>query len=250
MEYTVQKLATLAGTSVRTLHYYDEIGLLSPARIEKNGYRRYGETELLRLQQILFFRELEFPLEEVKKIMESPSFDMKAALLDHKKLIELKKKRLSGLVKTIDATLNKLEKNKKMEDKDLYGNFSKEEYEQHQEEAKARWGNTDAWKQSQERTKNFTKEDYARLAKDGAIFMERLASKMPFGPKSAEVQEMIGQHYASLRTFYEPNLEMYRGLGEMYVADPRFRKYYEKFGGPTMPEFMRDAMAEYCEKNA
>src|SRR4051812_19728200 len=100
--YTVKQLSDLASISVRTLHFYDEIGLLKPSRVEGNGYRSYGEKEALKLQQILFFRELEFPLEEIKKILSSPKYDEKAALKEQRGLLELKRKRLNGLLKTID----------------------------------------------------------------------------------------------------------------------------------------------------
>lgn len=135
MNYSVQKLAKLASVSVRTLHYYDEIGLLKPVRL-KNGYRQYGENELLRLQQILFFRELDFPLEEIQRIMNSRYFDMSVALHDQRKLLELKKKRLNGLIKTIDKTLTKINLQNNMDDQELYGSFTKDEMDQYAAEAK------------------------------------------------------------------------------------------------------------------
>ncbi|HTK04670.1 MAG TPA: MerR family transcriptional regulator [Candidatus Eisenbacteria bacterium] len=246
MTYTVNKLAKIAGVSVRTLHHYDAIGLLRPERAEKNGYRLYGETELLRLQQILFFRELDFPLDEIRRVLARPDFDMRAALKDQRTLIELKKKRLDGLIGTIDRTIKRLNRNITMDDKDLYGDFSTEEMDAYAKEAKQRWGHTDAWKQSQERTKHWTKADYARIKEDGDKFMREFVTHLDEGPTGPTVQRMIGQHYAALRTFYEPNLEMYRGLGDMYVNDPRFGAYYEKYA-PGLAQFMRDAMHAFCD---
>lgn len=246
MYYTVHQLAKLAGVSVRTLHYYDEIGLLTPTRIEKNGYRQYGESELLRLQQILFFRELEFPLEQIARVMSAPNFDIRQALHDQRALIELKKKRLTGLLKTIDKTIQKLNDEITMADDELYGSFTKQEMDQYAEEAKQRWGNTEAYKQSQERTKHWTDDDRRRIAKDGIEFMKKVAESMPKGSTSPEAQELIAQHYNSLRTFYEPNCEMYRGLGSMYVDDARFTKYFEDIA-PGLAVFMRDAMHAYCD---
>lgn len=246
MPYTVKQLANLAGVSVRTLHYYDEAGLLKPARVEGNGYRQYGDTELLSLQQILFFRELDFPLEEIRRIMASPYFDMAAALRDQRKLIELKKKRLSGLIETIDKTLRKLKKEITMEDKELYGTLSKEEMGAYAAEAKQRWGHTDAWRQSQERTAKFTAQDWADMKKSVDVFMQALVRDMGKGATSPEMQARIAEHYNSLRTFYEPNLEMYRGLAEMYIADPRFTAFYEKYA-VGLAEVVHDAMIYYVD---
>jgi DNA-binding transcriptional MerR regulator len=247
MTYSVKKLARLANVSVRTLHYYDTIGLLTPKRVAGNNYREYGEAELLKLQQILFFRELDFPLEEIKRILNEPGFDMLAALRDQKRLIEMRKNRLLNLMKTIERTMKKIQNETTMEDKELYGNFSKEEMDEYAREAKARWGNTEAYKESQERTKNWTKEDYARVAKAGDELMKKIASHMALGAASPEVQALIAEHYNSLRTFYEPNLEMYVGLANMYVDDPRFRATFERYD-KDLPQFMRDAMLAYVEK--
>jgi DNA-binding transcriptional MerR regulator len=246
MSYTVQQLAKLAGVSVRTLHHYDQIGLLKPARIENNGYRKYEERELLQLQQILFFRELDFPLEEITRVMSSSGFNMKVALSDQRKLIELKKKRLTGLIKTIDKTINKLNQQNKMKDEELYGSFNKDEMDQYAEEAKQRWGHTEAYKQSQERVAKMSKEDMQLLKENGEKWCAKLATMMDLSPKSPEIQEMIEQHYQGLRTFYEPNLKMYRGLGDMYVADARFTAYYDKHA-PGLAKFLREAMHYYCE---
>lgn len=248
MPYTVQQLATLAGVSTRTLHYYDEIGLLIPSRVKNNGYRYYEEDELLRLQQILFFRELEFPLEEIKRIMSSPAFDMSKALKDHRKLIELKKERLSKLIETIDKTLKKINKKITMDDQELYGNFTKEEMEKYSEEAKERWGHTDAWKQSQERVKEMGKDGLKKALDDSKAITLAIAECMKAGlPASdAKTQKHIAEHYTWLRNFYEPGLEMYRGLGEMYVADERFTKTYEDIA-PGLAQYMRDGMVAFAD---
>lgn len=248
MAYTVQQLATLAGVTTRTLHHYDEIGLLSPARNNSNGYRQYGESELLKLQQIMFFRELEFPLKEIQEIIKNPNFDMATALSDHRNLIEIKKKRMNALLKTIDKTLTKINKEKNMDDKELYAGFSKEEAETYAKEAKERWGNTDAYKQSQERAKKMTKEDWARINTETDALLNKIVLNMDKGPKSSEVQAQIAKHYDSLRTFYEPNIEMYRGLADMYVDDKRFSAFYQKYH-KDLPAFMREAMRAYCDAN-
>ncbi|MCK9360822.1 MerR family transcriptional regulator [Patescibacteria group bacterium] len=251
MPYTVNKLAQLAGVSVRTLHYYDEVGLLKPSKIEKNGYRSYEERELLKLQQIMFFRELDFPVEEIKKIMSSPAFDMRQALRDHRVMIELKKKRLAGLIKTIDKTIQKLDSKKPMDEKDMqeaFDTFGEDTVKKYAEEVKQRWGHTEAYKQSMERYAKTTKEDMEKYKKDADIFMKKAAEVSAHGALSPEFQEIIAQHFDALRTWYEPNFEMYRGLAKMYVDDPRFTAYYEKYK-PGLAKIFSEAMLYYADQN-
>jgi DNA-binding transcriptional MerR regulator len=247
MPYSVQQLADLAGVSVRTLHHYDTVGLLRPARQAKNGYRQYGEEELLKLQQILFFRELEFPLDDIKRIIHDPKFNLQVALEEHRELIELKKKRLTKLLKTIDQTLKKLNQETSMEDKQLYSSFSKDELDEYAKEAKQRWGHTEAYKQSQERYGKLSDAEKQKIGQAGEDLLKDIASHMPEGAKSDVVQQLIGRHYEALRTFYDPNTKLYRGLAEMYVADPRFTAFYEQ-RAPGLAQFMRDAMVEFCDR--
>jgi len=247
MEYSVKQLADLAGISVRTLHYYDQAGLLKPAGLKRNGYRFYQDRELLKLQQILFFRELDFPVLEIKRVINSPDFNMLAALKDQKKLIGLKKNRLDRLVKTIEKTIDKITKDKIMNDQDLYGSFSEAEMEQYAEEAKARWGHTEAYKESQKRFEKMSKDDLANIQKEGDALMKELVAHMNEGAGSNKIQELIGKHFNNLRHFYEPSLEMYRGLANMYVEDKRFAAYYEKYA-KGLAEFMREAMIAYCDQ--
>lgn len=251
MSYTVNKLAKIAGVSVRTLHYYDEVGLLKPSTLQKNGYRVYGERELLELQQILFFRELDFPIEEIKRIMSSPAFDKRQALHDHRAMIELKKKRLSGLIKTIDTTLQKLENQHPMDDQDmkeLYETFGEETMKNYAEEVKQRWGNTEAYKQSMERYKKTTKADLEKYKKDSDIFMKKVAATMDKGATSPEFQVLIAEHFKSLSMWYEPNFEMYRGLAKMYVDDPRFTAYYEAYA-PGLAKVFSEGMIYFVDQN-
>lgn len=232
MPYTVNKLAKIAGVSVRTLHYYDEVGLLKPAIVQENGYRMYEERELLLLQQILFFRELDFSVEEIKRIMSAPTFDLRQALHDQRALIELKRKRLAGLIKTIDSTIQKLDQPTPMNDQDrqeLYDTFGEDTIKKYADEVKQKWGNTEAYKQSMERASKMTKEDYEKYKHDSDVFMKNVAATMDKGATSPEFQALIAEHFKSLSTWYEPNFEMYRGLAKMYVEDPRFTAYYENY---------------------
>lgn len=248
MSYSVQALAKLANTSVRTLHYYDEIGLLSPSRTLKNGYRQYDEPELLRLQQILFFRELDFALSDIKRILNSPYFDMAAALQDHRKLIELKKKRLNKLLHTIDETVKKLNHKNTMPDEELYDSFKDEEMKEYAEEAKQKWGNTDAYKQSQAKVSKMTKAEMQKLKDDGKKHMQNLAKAMDLPIESPEVQALIKKSHADVNFFYDCSYEMFRNLGKMYQDDPRFTAYYEKFR-PGLAAFVQKAIEYYCDQH-
>lgn len=250
MTYTVQQLATLAGISVRTLHYYDEVHLLKPARVAKNGYRFYEEAELLKLQQILFFRELDFSLDDIGRILSSPYFDMKTALRDQKKLIQLKRNRLDKLVQTIDRTIKKINKETIMQDEELYGSFSTEEADAYAKEAKERWGNTDAYKQSQERVQKMGKAGMAKVMAEANALNQELAVAMKAGQSadSTATQQLIARHYNGLRAFYEPNLELYTGLANMYVDDPRFAANYEKVAA-GLAQYLHDGMIHFAKVN-
>ena len=245
MSYSVQQLAKLAGVTVRTLHHYDQIGLLKPMLIEQNGYRKYGQTELLKLQQILFFREMDFPLEEIAKIVSAPGFNLKQALTDQRRMLEIKKKRLNGLIKTVDRTIKSLNQEITMNDQDLYGAFSKDEMEAYAAEAKERWGNTDAYKQSQERVKKMGKEGLKKVMEESNQISAELAKNMDKDPADPIVQAIVDKHYKWLQAFYEPNLEIYQGLGEMYSNDPRFAANYEKVK-PGLAKFFTAAIKIYC----
>lgn len=249
MFYSINKLATLARVSVRTLHYYDEIGLLKPDHIKDNGYRAYGEKELLLLQQILFFRELEFPLDEIKRILRSPHFDMETALREQKKMLTLKATRLEALIQSIDKTLHHMNTNQKINDEELYDAFKDDDVKEYQQEVKQRWGNTDAYKQSMERVGKMTKAQMDKLKADGIAHTQAIAGAMDQGVESPEVQALIKKSHEGINFFYDCSLEMFRNLGEMYVTDPRFTAYYEKFR-PGLAQFMKEAIDFYCSKNS
>jgi DNA-binding transcriptional MerR regulator len=248
MNYTVKQLAKLAGISVRTLHYYDEVGLLKPSFVKMNGYRFYEEKELIKLQQILFFRELDFSLDKIKQIMESPEFDSVAALSDQKKLLELKKKRIEGLLQTISKTITAMKGGDFMSNDDTYSAFNDPTYKKYKDEVEERWGNTDAYKQSKERVGKMSKADLDRVKAEGEAIARTTAELMVkgFSHDSAEVQKQVDLFYQHLHNFYDPSPEMFRGLGQMYVDDPRFTKVYED-RAKGFAIFMRDAMAYYAD---
>lgn len=250
MKYTVHELAKMSGVSVRTLHYYDGIGLLKPSEVAINGYRYYSRKEIVQLQQILFYKELNFSLDEIKEIIFSPSFDRIIAFKDQEKLLILKKKRLEKIISTIRKEIQNWEGGETMTQKthNIFDSLDDQELKKYAEEAKQRWGHTDAYKQSVERTKHWSKKDYIKIQKEQTDITKNLAELMKkrMSLKSPEVQKVIERHYNYINQFYDCSLEFYKNLGEMYVADPRFTAYYDKFA-PGLAAFMRDAIGYYCK---
>lgn len=248
MRHTVHSLAQLAGISVRTLHYYDEIGLLTPSTVGTNGYRYYEEKELVRLQQILFFRELEFSLVDIKRMLDRPDFSVIEALKDQRKLIKLKQARLDKLINLINKTITRMNNNQKIHDEDLYDVFKDDDVKHYQDEVKERWGNTDAYKQSMKKVKAMTKSEMEQLKADGKKHTQAIADAMDKGIDHPDVQVLIKKSHEGINFFYDCSLEMFRNLGKMYVDDPRFAAHYEKVR-PGLAVFMRDAIAYYCDRH-
>lgn len=249
MVYTINQLATLAGVSVRTLHHYDAIGLLKPSHLLANGYRQYEETELLQLQQILFFRELEFSLDDIKRIIQAPTYSAIAALREQKKMLKLKQQRFDNLIKSIDKTITTMSKQQPIEAEELYDVLKDDDVKQYQAEVKERWGNTDAYKQSQQRVSKMTKRQMEKLKADGKKQMQALADAMPKGITHPDVQELIKQSHAGVNFFYDCSLEMFRNLGKMYVEDPRFTATYDAYA-PGLAQFVHEAIDYYCDQKA
>ena len=243
MNLTVKQVAKLTGITVRTLHYYDEIGLLTPATITEAGYRLYNDENLERLQQILFFREIDFELKNIKEILDNPDFDKVKALEKHKKLLELKRNRMEKLITLVDKTL-KGEKEMSFKEFDMNEiNKVKEEYK---EEAKERWGDTDAYKESNRKTSKYGKEDWEEISKDSARIYKGFADNMDKEVSSPEVQHFVQEWQNHItKYFYNCTKEILAGLGEMYVADERFTKNIDKYG-EGLAEFMSKAIYYYC----
>lgn len=248
MSYTVKQLAKSAGITVRTLHYYDEIGLLKPSFIKENGYRYYEERDAIRLQQILFFRELDFALEDIVQVINAPGYQMLKALADQKKLLEMKRSRLDDLLETIQKTMIKLKEGESMSNEERFAAFANDQVEQYKDEVKARWGETEAYKQWAERSKHWTKADLQRINEEGQAIILALAQGMEKGIAHAEVQTQIERYFHYMNQFFDCPYQMYRGFGKMYVDDARFAKNFNKVA-PHLAEFMRDAIAYYCDQH-
>jgi DNA-binding transcriptional MerR regulator len=251
MPLKVKEVADIVGVSVRTLHHYDEIGLLRPEFVSDTGYRFYVDKNLERLQQILFFKEIGFNLEEIKEILDSPGFNRKEALQAHKELLLKKKQRLEEIILTVDKTISSIEGGKNMKKKDMFKGFDMTEIEEHQkkyaEEAKQKYGHTDAYKESQRKTAKYTKEDWARIKAKSEEVYQKIIDNMAKGPADPKVQEAVAELRQNITdNFYNCTPEIFRGLGDLYVNDPRFTENIDKYK-IGLAAFLREAMHVYCD---
>ena len=248
MRYTVKQLADLAGVTNRTLHYYDEIGLLRPATYGDNGYRYYGEQAVLRLQQILFYREMGFSLEQIKTIIDQPDFDLLQALEGHKRALLERVERMNCLIDTVDKTILHLRGKIEMSKKDFYKGFDEEKQKQAEQQVRERFGD-EAMAKTRDWNAYTSKEKNDILAEGHEINMGIVAS-MEKGHDSPEVQYWIGRWHNAINThFYECSLEIFEALGHGYNQDPEFTAFYEKIH-PGMAAFMEKAMTHYCKVRA
>lgn len=236
---TIHEVSKLAGVSVRTLHHYDAIGLLPPTGLTEAGYRLYDDTALARLQSILLFRELQFPLRDIKRILDNPNFDRTAALADQIRLLELRREQLERLIALARETL----KNGVTPMK--FDAFDKTEQKKFAAEVKEKWGGTDAYRECRQHEQDGTAGDPAGLMSCFAA-LGKLKHLSPAAPEAqAAVLEL--QQFITDR-FYSCTPEILAGLGEMYVADERFRQSIDKAGGEGTAEFAARAIRAYCGK--
>ncbi|KXH80859.1 MerR family transcriptional regulator [Sporosarcina sp. HYO08] len=239
----VKEVAELVGISVRTLHHYDEIGLLTPDDTTEAGYRLYSDENIATLQQILFFRELGFPLKKIKKLLDDPSFNRQQAFEMQRDMLLEKRKRLDAMIETIEQTIQheKGEINMTNEEKFKGFDFSHNPYEQ---EARDRWGDK-AVDESKKKVAGFGPE----LGEEMNRIYFNLASVRHLDPASDEAQAAIGEWYTMLNKIGNYPPEVFAGLGKMYVDDERFRKNIDQFG-EGLAVFMRDAMGVYASRNS
>jgi len=245
--YTVKQLAKLAGVSVRTLHHYDHIELLRPSSRSPAGYRLYQRGDLLRLQQILFFKELDFSLAKIRNILDDPDFDEVKALEDHRQLLEQRSKRIALLINTIDNTLTRLTEDTIMPltDAELYEGFTDEEIQTMKQEVKDSY-DPETIKIADQNVRNMSKTQFQNAKEEGETIAREIAELMGQDAASPEVQVLIARHHALNEQFYPTSAEVYTGLGQMYTQDDRFRAYYDKYR-PGLADFMAEAMAYYAE---
>lgn len=243
--YTVKQLAKLAGVSVRTLHYYDEIGLLKPSSLGGNGYRHYEEEALLKLQQILFYRELELSLDEIKAVTGRPDFDVEKALRSHREALQGRVERLKRLIQTVDKTIDHLKGNESMNAKGLFEGFSEDEQEKYAQEAEQMY-DPETVRASNRKWKSYPPAEKERILAEGKAIYVDLIEAMPKGEASAEVQAIIVRWQQNMQYFWSPNDEQLLGLADGYYQDARFRANFDQMH-PKLAKFMRAAVKEYVK---
>lgn len=245
MKMLIKEFADFTGVSVRTLHYYDEIGLMKPAIVDKQtGYRFYDEASLERMQEIMFYRELDFSLKSICSILSSPEYDKEKAMKEQKRLLLLKKERLERMIEALDQH-QKGEKMMKAFDNTEFETIRK----QYEAEAKEKWGKTDAYAEYEAKAKNYSKEKQNELLKGMEDIMEEFAACKQEGnqPDSANAQLLVKklQNYIT-ENYYACTNEIMAGLGKMYIADERFKKNIDKHGESTA-EYISNAIEIYCK---
>lgn len=250
--YRVNDLVKLAGVTARTLHHYDRIELLQPAHRSEAGYRQYGEKELLKLQQILFYRELDFPLTEIKALLDNPDFDAITTLEQHKTALQARKRRISVLIKTIDNTINSLTlKQKEMKPEELYEGLPKEFGNELRAEAIEKFGEAKIHMSEQALSK-LGKDRFTRLKEKWESVWAQLRVHKSDPPESEEVQALIDQHHDLIIAFWgtkensNENVEAYVGLSELYTQDERFTAN-NGVPDPDFARFLSAAMRHYVE---
>lgn len=230
---TIGDIARLAGVTVRTLHHYDALGLVVPGGRTGAGYRLYRRADAERLQEVLFFRELGFSLEQIKEIVGRPGYHRAGALERHRALLARKAGHLRAMLHAVDAAIEAERRGTTMTNEEMlevFGDFDPSQYEQ---EVEQRWGNTDAYRESARRTKSYTRADWQQIGREGAeindAFLALMAAGVP--ADSPQARAAAERHRAHIsKWFYDCSPEIHRGLGQMYLADPRFRENIDKAG--------------------
>jgi DNA-binding transcriptional MerR regulator len=249
MEYTVQKLGQIAGISTRTLRYYDEFGILKPARINSSGYRIYGQAEVDRLQQILFYRELGVSLESIKDIVTAPAFDGAQALRDHRQKLLEKREQLDLLIMNVDRTIALTEGRINMSDKEKFEGFKQKLVDDNEKkygkEVREKYGE-DTVNKSNAKVKNMSQEQYDEVTKLANQLTETLQSAFQTGDPAGELAQRAADLHRQWLSFYWDSYtkEAHAGVAQMYVDDERFTAYYDKVQ-PGTAVFLRDAVHIY-----
>ena len=246
--YTIKQLADLANVSRRTLRYYDQIGLLPPTAVGDNNYRYYDQDKVLRLQQIRFYQELDFSLDEIRKILDKSDFNTLQSLQSQKEALQQQAKRLDRLIDTIDNTILHLEGKLEMDNKDLFAGFDEAKQKEYAEEASKRW-DPKLVKQSNQRWNRLSKEEKEAILQEGNQIYGDMVEQLGTKPDSETVQIIVARWHQHIRHFYEPSFATLRGLGQGYASDPAFRATFEAMH-PDLPDFLHEAITIYCDNNS
>ncbi|MBB5867171.1 DNA-binding transcriptional MerR regulator [Allocatelliglobosispora scoriae] len=244
MSYSIGRVAEVAHVTVRTLHHYDEIGLLSPSGRTAAGYRRYSDGDLQRLQQILLYRELGFSLEEIAKILDDPDLDLQAHLRRQHELLSERADRIQSMIAAVEFALEASRVGIQLTPEERFEVFGDVDPDQYADEARERWGDTDAYQQSQRRVATYTKEDWQRIQGEAAKLLDDFAAAMRAGlaPDSPEAMALAEEHRRQISaSYYDCSYEIQTGLAEMYLADERFTAHYEQHT-VGMARYVHDAI--------
>jgi DNA-binding transcriptional MerR regulator len=252
MEYTIQKLARLAGVSTRTLRYYDQFGLLKPARLNSSGYRIYGEREVDTLQQIMFYRELGFGLEVIKEMINGSGFDELNALREHREMLRQRREQLDALLANVEQTIASREGGKALPDKDKFAGFKRKLVEDNEtrfgEEIREKYGD-EAVAKSNQKVLNMTKPQYQEVERLASAIKDNLQAALLSGDPGGEQAQMAADlHRQWLLCFWDKYTpEAHRGLAQMYVDDERFTAYYDQ-EQPGTAAFLKEAVFIYTDR--
>lgn len=248
MTYSVKQLAEIAGVSRRTLHYYDQIGLLKPSSYAENGYRQYRQGDLLRLQQIMFYREMGLALKDIRAILDQPGFDVIRALEAHLDELQQRQTRLQVLVSTVDKTIRHLQGEINMNDKQFFDGFDEKQVKEYARQAAEEYGGDNPHVvQSNQRWDSYSGNQKQAIVARGQEITRQMAEQMEGDPGAPEMQALVAAFHRHINdSFYTCSYGNLRGLGQMYVDDPRFHATYEAVR-PGLAEFVRDAVMIYTK---
>ncbi|WP_406331943.1 MerR family transcriptional regulator [Streptomyces sp. NBC_00203] len=252
MSYSVGQVAGFAGVTVRTLHHYDEIGLLAPGERSHAGHRRYGDADLDRLQQILFYRELGFPLDEVAALLDDPEADPRAHLRRQHELLTARIEKLQRMAAAVEHAMEARKMGINLTPEEKFEVFGDDDPEKYNEEAEQRWGGTWTYEQSQKRVARYTKDDWLRIKEETTAWSERYGALVAQGVPAVDerAMDLAEQHRRHItKWFFDCPYKIHQGLGEMYVSDERFKAFYEAIG-PGVAEHLRDAIAANAERHS
>lgn len=252
MGYSVGQVAGFAGVTVRTLHHYDEIGLLVPSERNHAGHRRYSDADLDRLQQILFYRELGFPLDEVAALLDDPEADPRAHLRRQHELLTARIEKLQKMAAAVEHAMEARTMGINLTPEEKFEVFGDKDPEEHAEEAERRWGGTAEYAESQRRAARYTKDDWQRIQAEVASWGERYDVLMEAGePATGErAMDMAEEHRRHIgKWFYDCSYELHSGLGAMYVSDERFKAYYDSMR-PGLAEHLREAITANAARHS
>lgn len=249
-ELRVGAVARMSGVSVRTLHHYDELGLLPASGRSESGYRLYTSADLQRLRRILFYRELDFGLEEIARILDAPDADADDHLRRQHRLLRERQARTRALLDALEHEMEARDMGISLTPEEQLEVFGTDQIEQHQQEAHERWGDTDAWKESQRRTAAYTKEDWVRIKAEAEANIERFAAALAAGePADGAVARAIAEeHRQHLNTwFYACTPQMHRQIAAMFVADPRYTRTWDRYG-EGFSQYVHDAIVANADR--